>query len=321
MAIPCNELQQTINFLMASFQPCTQIRASDLKLLLDLMVSLSECSSGGSSPILNHNSLLGLQPIDNEDYYHLSQEQYDYLSSLVTNDDIQDIRDDINLLAPIPVYIQPETFITDITSTNESGTSINVNITQDFIQNDAGVLINRSIIKNGITVSTNGSFNETVILPLGTITYLGNANYSQGLCKNNIIGNQNCTGRIEAGNINSNNVILTGISRLFAGSVDVFPVNNTEVRSKLLSQSVVTNSNSLVFTTGTVNRRFVIAIPNNKTLVSAINSGTNERLNFTLDNTITTVPDAGGTNITYKIYKLENAVPFSNNYTINIILQ
>lgn len=55
--------------------------------------------------------------------------------------------------------------------------------------------------------------------------------------------------------------------------------------------------------------------------MSVVNSGTNENLTtgFTLTG-ITTIPDAGGTDRNYKVYIMENAIPFSTNYTINVIL-
>lgn len=44
--IPCNEINQTIALLRASFQDCTKLKAEDMQLLLDLIVSMDACSNG-----------------------------------------------------------------------------------------------------------------------------------------------------------------------------------------------------------------------------------------------------------------------------------
>jgi len=112
---------------------------------------------------------------------------------------------------------------------------------------------------------------------------------------------------------------VTGGYRRFAGSMSSLPTTGAEIRSALLSTSVINTGNSFSFTTGTTNKVFVIAIPSTKNLVAVKNTGTNEDLVFTLSG-ISTVPDASGTARTYKVYIMENTIPFSTNYTLNVTL-
>lgn len=131
--------------------------------------------------------------------------------------------------------------------------------------------------------------------------------------------------RASAVNTQSNTIqsalaTVTWNFRYFRGAVSAIPADGAALRTTMLSNSIISNGNTFSFTTGTTLKDFVIAIPNHKTLVEAKNMGTNENLPFVLSDTITTVPDAGGTPRAYKVYTLSNAVPFSSNYNINITL-
>lgn len=47
MTIPCNEINQTANELLIAFQDCNKIKNSDLRLLVDLIIAVNNCSNGG----------------------------------------------------------------------------------------------------------------------------------------------------------------------------------------------------------------------------------------------------------------------------------
>jgi len=252
--------------------------------------------------------------------WHLQEAEHDYLADVVANDDIGNI---YNLLRQNPTYVTPVSYIQsspNVFNSYEVGTSVGVNISQFYTQNNGGNPTSQVIYKNTNTVSTGSTFTETLTVPNGTTAYSGKVFYAQGACLNDNLGQQNCTGRIPSGSTTSPEQIIMGLYRKYGGSVSAFPTNGTNLRTALLSSSVVNSSNTFSFTTGTTNRRFVIAIPATKTLVSAQNTGTNEFLTFTLDNSVTTVPDAANTSVSYKYYTLQNAVPFSNNYTINVTI-
>jgi len=249
--------------------------------------------------------------------WHLDLTQYNYLTNVANNDIIGAIIGAIT--EPYP-YVAPTSSITNVAGTYEVGSTQSISITQTFTQNNGGTKISEVITKNGVTASTTSSFSETLTVPLGNTTYSGSVSYGEGECQINNLGILDCTGHITAGNTTSPPRVVLGALRRYASSVSTLPTTGSGLRTALLGTSVINTANNFTFTTGTTNRRFVIAIPATKTLSTVQNTGTNEFLNFTLSSTITTVPDAAGTNQSYKVYTLENAVPFPNNYTLNVIL-
>lgn len=269
----------------------------------------------GSNPHeTEHDNLL---EIKGRGTVHISQDDADYLSNLVDNDVIGNL---IGAVTAHPDYVAPTSSITNVTATYEVGATQAISLTQVFTQNNGGAKTSEVITKNNSTVSTTNTFSETLSVPLGNTTYSGNVNYVQGACIQNNLGIVDCTGRIEAGQTTSPIRTITGAYRRYAGNIATFPTTGSALRTALLGTSVINTSNNFTFTTGTTNRRFIIAIPAAKTLSTVQNTGTNEFLNFTLSTTLTTVPDAAGNNASYKVYTLENAVPFPQNYTLNVIL-
>ena len=198
------------------------------------------------------------------------------------------------------------------------GTSWNPNATQD-----ARAGLPSSYIIDGTTYTTSALTQTKNIvsyqIPMGTNTINGSVQYTSGPQPKDSTG-ANYSTPLPSGSLSSSTTV-TGYLRRFAGSIGVLPTNGLQVRTSLLGTSVLNTGNNFSFTTGTTNKIFVIAVPSNKNLVSVVNSGTNENLTsgFILTG-ITTIPDAGGTDRNYKVYIMENAVPFSTNYTINVIL-
>lgn len=52
--IECNEISQTINELLISFQDCNKIKNSDLRKLVELISAVNTCQNGGP----NYNTLV-----------------------------------------------------------------------------------------------------------------------------------------------------------------------------------------------------------------------------------------------------------------------
>jgi len=266
--------------------------------------------SGSGGGITDHNDLSGLQGgLQPDEFYHLKKSQYDLLDAVIQASIIH------------PSYTQPSSSLNINSNTFEIGSTQVINITQTFNKNDAGNKTSEFITKNGTIVTNTNTFTENLFITSSNVVYGGYVNYSQGLCnKTNNLGNIDCTNQIPAGTVISPIKTISGALRRYSGSIDNFPISGTELRNKLLSSSVLNTANNFTFNTGTTNKRFLIAIPGNKTLISVQNTGTNEFLNFITYNTISFIPDASGTNQAYKVYVLENAVPFSSNYTLNVTI-
>lgn len=54
MIIECNEINQTINELLISFQDCNKIKNSDLRKLVELISAVNTCTNGGP----NYNTII-----------------------------------------------------------------------------------------------------------------------------------------------------------------------------------------------------------------------------------------------------------------------
>ncbi len=76
------------------------------------------------------------------------------------------------------------------------------------------------------------------------------------------------------------------------------------------------------FNTGTEHKIFVFAMPKNRQIISAIDKGAwslDITSAFNASNEIM-VNDKNGNPVTYNVYVLDNAIPYSNNHEIIITL-
>lgn len=168
-----------------------------------------------NSIITAHNSFPDLQGGAAGEYFHLDTEEHEYVVDMVENDSIGNLYDLINMLATPPSYNNPTSTLTGTSGTYEIGSPLAVNITQVFIQNDGGGKQSEVIRKNGTVVSSTDTFSENLTIPSGNTVYSGEVNFGQGACKDNNLGIEDCTGRIEAGATTSPNRTITGIYPVF----------------------------------------------------------------------------------------------------------
>lgn len=47
MPIECNQIQNTINYLLNTFQDCTKLKAEDMQKLVELIAAVNNCNNGG----------------------------------------------------------------------------------------------------------------------------------------------------------------------------------------------------------------------------------------------------------------------------------
>lgn len=52
--IQCNEISQNVNYLLAAFEDCSKLKASDMQLLVELIAAVNTCANGGTE----YNTLL-----------------------------------------------------------------------------------------------------------------------------------------------------------------------------------------------------------------------------------------------------------------------
>ena len=108
---------------------------------------------------------------------------------------------------------------------------------------------------------------------------------------------------------------------IFYGVSENYPLNSNDVRN-LTGKTFSTDTKEIEFHTGVENRIFVFAMPNDRELISAIDKGA-----WSLDITsafnepiIMNIADANNNLTPYKIYILDNAIPYSNDHEIIITL-
>lgn len=111
---------------------------------------------------------------------------------------------------PHPNYVAPTAQLLSTPSTSglEIGQSVNVNLTLNFTQNNAGAETSRVINKNGTPIV---GITDTITIASTPVVYQGNVSYGQGAVLNNIEGVPDPVGRINAGSVSSNPVSYSGI--------------------------------------------------------------------------------------------------------------
>lgn len=112
-------------------------------------------------------------------------------------------------------YLAPTSALSKSPTTNyyELGSLLNITLTPTFNARDSGGIDTHVLKKNGVEVHTDFSayLDSFVANTLGVITYSSTITYLQGACKLNNLGDQDCTGRIEAGSLTKSqttNIIL-----------------------------------------------------------------------------------------------------------------
>lgn len=113
---------------------------------------------------------------------------------------------------------------------------------------------------------------------------------------------------------------ITFDNMIFYGNTNSEMNDGSDVRN-LQNKLFNLNTNSFVLETGSINNIFVIAIPENREIISVI-----DQMTFMLDitnfftKTQMDIPDAGGKLTSYDIYTMKNSIPYSRNHNFLITL-
>lgn len=195
----------------------------------------------------------------------------------------------------------------------EVGETVNVSVSVGFQQNDAGAVSGVSIRKNGSQIGTDNPHGDAgVKVSTQAITYDAIVNYAQGPIKSDTAGNPYPLGRIEAGNVGTNQVQLRGFYRLFYGPTAAAPANSADVRALLRNRFEHANKIFLL-DTGSVQRIFVVVYPNYMEIDSVIDlDALNANITSSYIVSSINVNDAGGGIIACKMAVMTNAVAYSS---------
>jgi hypothetical protein len=123
----------------------------------------------------------------------------------------------------------------------------------------------------------------------------------------------NTQGTLFTGNYN-----IQSLYKIFYGDSSTTPIDSPSVRS-LTSNRFTNAGNTFSLFTGTVNKTFSVAIPSTNTLVSVFDvSASNADITSQYVLTTFTVNDIGGNPVSYKIYTMNQAVPYTTSHNHSI---
>jgi len=122
----------------------------------------------------------------------------------------------------------------------------------------------------------------------------------------------------QATGFNSANFTVSSSYFEFYGPTTVNSTTSAQVRA-LPNNRAASAGTSFSMSTGTIEKIFEIAIPATKTLVSVFDATAGFFITGTFTLTTFNVNDAGGTPISYNVYRLNNAVPYATSHTFNIV--
>ena len=236
-----------------------------------------------------------------------------------------------------PTYTPATISLTKSQATEaEVGTVYSGNtLTATFTQNDAGALSQIRIQKNGSDILANGttspfSKTDSGTFILGNITFQAFCNYAAGIIKNYspsgtpdprtpAIRTANAPQAAE-NNFSTGILLLTGLYNIFYGASSSAPVNSANVRA--LPSSRFTNAGNVwILNTGSSLLNFTVAMPATNSLVSVIDLDA-LNANITANYILSTfnVNDAGGSAVSYKVYTMTIAVPYSSSHQHQITI-
>jgi len=122
-----------------------------------------------------------------------------------------------------------------------------------------------------------------------------------------------------SGTFNSNNFTVTGRFYRFFGPTASSPANSAAVRA-LASSTFHTGATTFTFNTGTVQTKFVVALPPSVTISGVIDTSA-LNVDITSEWILTgtlNVLDAGSTNRSYNIYEMNVGVPYATSHAFSI---
>ncbi|TAF43059.1 MAG: hypothetical protein EAZ64_09615, partial [Sphingobacteriales bacterium] len=220
-----------------------------------------------------------------------------------------------------PTYLPPTSTITGLPSPGsyEIGTSLGTIVfNATFNQRDGGAETNTSYFVNGSNFAGN-SF--TVNSLTSNLTFNASKSYGQGACKNNNLGVLDCTGRIQAGSVNSNSISYLPVYRRYRGwlsDTTGISTGGQDIAIRSLPLDFVANANFGTFGTGnpTGTQFYVIAYFSNYPNLSNITQ--NGFPSLGAYNFITrTINNAQGFPVSLKIYYSKNGQTSSSTITAN----
>lgn len=221
----------------------------------------------------------------------------------------------IDKVATPPTYVKPVLSLSRSNIAIEMGADVTGNLTATFTQNDAGALQSANVHGVAFEPADIAAKSKTVALSLtnvqSTTTISANAAYAEGPTKKNNFDIDDARGKILAGTISKSFTITPSLHYFYGAVADSWTITSANVRA--LTNEAAGNK---TLNTGTTYKKFVLAIPSNKTLTLVKDTATNADITsqYVLQGTTHNIEDAGGTEHAYKVYIMTVAVPFDESH-------
>ncbi len=218
-----------------------------------------------------------------------------------------------------PVYTQPTVTISGSPSPGnfEIGSNLNITLSSNFTQNDAGTQTSVSYSKGG---SALGSNTDNIASLTSAVSYTSTVFFGQGSVKNNNLGTPDPTGQIAAGSKTSSAITYTPQAKRYWGYASTNTPSDANILAVAgggaeLSGSRAKGSFSITISGGSP--YIFYAYPASLGLLTSISVGGFESLG-TFTRTTRSVTNAQGYTQNYNIYVSTNSVGASvNNIIIN----
>ena len=225
-----------------------------------------------------------------------------------------------------PIYVQP-TLSINITPTHgnyEAGTSIQTTITPSWNQNDSGEAIEYRIYRNSIEIFDSAGVplvytDDPLVLGDGNISYFMRVWYEEGPTKNDNFGDPDPTGKILAGDIQSNTRTYVGRRRLWWDADQISETDPSSNDIRALGNTQLNPQNGTTFTLNIPvgSTRVIFAYPKNLREVSSV---IYSLLNVDVKDTFTEIEVSvegvnGFDSIPYRVYIYTPTIPFGDSVT------
>ena len=237
------------------------------------------------------------------DIYDRLDEKREQLEQNTT--DIASIFDVIDILDMPPTYTNPTLSLNINPATIQHSTSTSITIKPNFVQNDAGTVVQYTLSRNGspiYTATSASSYTDTVSINHGNnATYQATVVHSNGQIKNTLLGKSYPDRSIKAGSISS-----SGIVRAYALSY-YGVISSKEVDDISTLNSRLSTSKSHTYTTDLANQKIVYMYPKSFGVLTSIKDANNFDY---IDSYRLTISTYSG--VEYYVYILHDPVTITN---------
>lgn len=222
-----------------------------------------------------------------------------------------------------PTYTLPTVALNSSVTTldHEIGSVINPIFSFSFVQNDGGAKTGQILRRNGTSISTTLPYQDASFSLIADAAYQVSTPYAQGACKNDSLGSQSCTGRVQPATASSNTITYRALRKLMWGTPVIALTNSSTVRSGLSQGSLnpqVGTQFSINIPASSLNVAF--AYPSSLPAVTSVKLGGIEIKGLFAESLINVEGANGATAVEYRVYVFTPIEAFSTstNYEVTI---